>query len=113
MPRELFEAAAVDGANPFDDLPPISFPIVRPIFVMLTVLSVIWDSNVFNQVWFLPLGNGPGDQRGPPRRLAVHRSLRSQQYGLGAAVAVVTVLLLLIVTGYYIRIMVRTGEVQT
>jgi hypothetical protein len=31
---------------------------------------------------------------------------------LGAAVAVITVLLLLIVTGYYIRIMVRTGEVR-
>jgi N,N'-diacetylchitobiose transport system permease protein len=36
----------------------------------------------------------------------------SQQYGLGAAVAVVTVVVLLLVTGYYIRIMVRMGETR-
>lgn len=113
VPRELFEAAAVDGASPWTIFRRISFPIVRPIFVLLTVLSVIWDSNVFNQVWFLTSGRAEVINVVPLGVWQYIEAFSSQQYGLGAAVAVVTVLLLLIVTGYYIRIMVRTGEVQT
>ena len=38
--------------------------------------------------------------------------LKGTQYGLGAAVAVIMILLLVAVTGYYIRLMVRTGQVR-
>ena len=76
------------------------------------MLSVIWDANVFNQVWYLTQGNAQLLNVDPSWRLAVHtRRSRATQYGLGAAVAVIMILLLVAVTGYYIRIMVRTGEV--
>lgn len=56
VPNELMEAAAVDGASPATVFRRITMPIVRPIFILLIVLSVIWDGNVFNQVWFLTGG---------------------------------------------------------
>jgi N,N'-diacetylchitobiose transport system permease protein len=112
VPRDLFEAAAVDGASPSTTFRQVTLPIVRPIFVLLTVLSVIWDANVFNQVWYLTQGNAQLLNVIPLGVWQYIQAFSSQQYGLGAAVAVIMILLLVAVTGYYIRIMVRTGEVR-
>lgn len=112
VPNELFEAAAIDGATPSITFRRVVFPIVRPIFVLLTVLSVIWDGNVFNQVWYLTSGRANVINVIPLGVWQYIEAFSSQQYGLGAAVAVVTVLVLLLVTGYYIRIMVRMGETR-
>jgi N,N'-diacetylchitobiose transport system permease protein len=110
VPHQLVEAAAVDGASPGTVFRRVTMPIVRPIFVLLVVLSVIWDGNVFNQVWFLTGGRAQVINVIPLGVWQYIEAFSSEQYGLGAAVAVVTVLILLAVTGYYIRIMVRTGE---
>jgi N,N'-diacetylchitobiose transport system permease protein len=87
-------------------------PIVRPIFVLMTVLSVIWDANVFNQVWYLTQGNAQLLNVVPLGVWQYIEAFSSTQYGLGAAVAVIMILLLVAVTGYYIRLMVRTGQVR-
>jgi N,N'-diacetylchitobiose transport system permease protein len=110
VPRDLFEAAAVDGASPPTVFRRVTFPIVRPIFVLLTVLSVIWDSNVFSQVWVLTGGRAEVLNVQPLGVWQYIEAFSSQQYGLGAAVAIVTILLLLLATGYYIRRMVRTAQ---
>jgi N,N'-diacetylchitobiose transport system permease protein len=87
-------------------------PIVRPIFVLMTVLSIIWDANVFNQVWYLTQGNAQLLNVVPLGVWQYIEAFSSTQYGLGAAVAVIMILLLVAVTGYYIRLMVRTGQVK-
>ncbi len=112
VPQDVLEAAAIDGAGPSVIFRRVIFPIVRPIFVLLTVLSVIWDGNVFNQVWYLTAGRAQVINVVPLGVWQYIEAFSSQQYGLGAAVAVVTVVLLLVVTGYYMRIMVRTGEAK-
>jgi N,N'-diacetylchitobiose transport system permease protein len=111
VPRDLYEAAAVDGASAATSFRQVTMPIVRPIFVLMSVMSVIWDGNVFNQVWFLTQGNAQLLNVIPLGVWQYIEAFSSNQYGLGAAVAVIMVILLVVVTGYYIRIMVRTGEV--
>ncbi|HTV10910.1 MAG TPA: sugar ABC transporter permease [Acidimicrobiales bacterium] len=113
VPRELFEAAAVDGASPATTFLRVTLPMVRPIFVLLTVLSIIWDANVFNQVWYLTQGNAQLLNVIPLGVWQYIEAFSSNEYGLGAAVAVLMILLLVAVTGYYIRIMVRTGQLRT
>jgi N,N'-diacetylchitobiose transport system permease protein len=112
VPRDLFEAAAIDGASPAVVFRKVTMPIVRPIFVLLIVLSVIWDANVFNQVWYLTQGNAQLLNVIPLGVWQYIEAFSSQQYGLGAATAVIMIFLLVAVTGYYIRIMVRTGEIS-
>lgn len=112
VPRDLHEAAAVDGASPSTIFRQVTFPIVRPIFVLLMVLSIIWDSNVFSQVWVLTGGRAQVLNVQPLGVWQYIEAFSSQQYGLGAAVAIITILLLLVATGYYIRTMVRTGEAE-
>ncbi|HTW10951.1 MAG TPA: sugar ABC transporter permease [Acidimicrobiales bacterium] len=112
VPRDLYEAAAIDGASPAATFRGVTMPIVRPIFVLMTVLSIIWDANVFNQVWYLTEGNAQMLNVIPLGVWQYIEAFSNNEYGLGAAVAVITILLLLAVTGYYIRIMVRTGQVK-
>ena len=53
VPRELVEAASIDGSNAFRIFRDITLPILKPIFVILTSLSVIWNFQVFSQIWII------------------------------------------------------------
>ena len=53
VPRDLVEAAEVDGARPWRVFLDITIPILRPILLILTSLSIIWDFGVFTQPYLL------------------------------------------------------------
>ena len=60
VPAELLEAARVDGASPWRVFWKITYPLLKPIFLVLLLLSVIWDFNVFTQTYILT--GVPGNQ---------------------------------------------------
>jgi N,N'-diacetylchitobiose transport system permease protein len=111
LPRDLVEAASIDGANPWRVFRDMTLPILKPIFLILTSLSIIWDFQVFNQVWLM-LGNHPTPDYYLMSIYAYMQSFGISSYGLGSAIALVMVLLMLCVTVVYIRQMVRLGEVR-
>jgi N,N'-diacetylchitobiose transport system permease protein len=53
VPRELVEAAEIDGAGPVRVFWDVTFPILKPILLILTSLSIIWDFGVFTQPYLL------------------------------------------------------------
>ena len=53
VPRELVEAAEVDGAGSLRVFRDVTFPILKPILLILTSLSIIWDFAVFTQPYLL------------------------------------------------------------
>jgi N,N'-diacetylchitobiose transport system permease protein len=110
VPQELIEAAQIDGARSWNVFREVTLPLLKPIFVILTSLSIIWDFQVFNQIWIML------DQRPSPDYylMSVYsfvESFRLSEYGLGSAIAVVMVLIMFCVTFVYIRQMVKAGEV--
>jgi N,N'-diacetylchitobiose transport system permease protein len=111
VPRELLEAAAIDGAGSVRTFRDITFPIMKPIFVILTSLSIIWDFRVFDQIWIMR-DQRPTTDYYTMSIYAFVDAFRISEYGLGAAIAVVMVLIMSVVTVFYIREMVRVGEVQ-
>jgi N,N'-diacetylchitobiose transport system permease protein len=111
VPKELVEAAALDGAGPGRIFRDITLPILKPIFVILVSLSVIWDFQVFNQVW-IARGGEPSEEYFLMAVYAFVEAFKVQQYGLGSAIAVVMVAIMFGVTFFYIREMVRIGEVK-
>jgi N,N'-diacetylchitobiose transport system permease protein len=111
VPLDLIEAAEVDGARAWDVFRRVTFPLVKPIFVIITSLSIIWDFQVFNQVWIM-LENRPGPEYYLLSVFAFVSSFRVSQYGLGAAISVVMVLLMLSVSFVYVRQMIRISEVE-
>jgi N,N'-diacetylchitobiose transport system permease protein len=111
VPRELVEAASIDGASRSRVFRDITLPLLKPIFIILISLSIIWDFQVFNQVWIMR-GNNPSSDYYLMSIYAFVESFRLSEYGYGAAIAVVMVAIMFLVTFVYVRQMVRIGEVR-
>jgi N,N'-diacetylchitobiose transport system permease protein len=106
VPAELEEAARVDGAGAWQVLRHITFPVLKPIFLILATLSTIWDFKVFTQVWVM-LNQRPSREYFLLGIWSYSESFGVTRYGKGAAIAVVMVLLLLALTFFYVRQMLR------
>jgi N,N'-diacetylchitobiose transport system permease protein len=111
VPGELIEAAQIDGARWWNVFREVTLPLLKPIFVILASLSIIWDFQVFNQIWIM-LDQRPSTDYYLMSVYSFVESFRLSEYGLGSAIAVVMVLIMLIVTFVYIRQMVKAGEVH-
>jgi len=79
--------------------------------VILTSLSIIWDFQVFNQVWIM-LGAQPTQDYYVMSIYSFVKSFQTSQFGLGAAIALVMVASMFVVAFVYIRQMVRMGEAR-
>jgi N,N'-diacetylchitobiose transport system permease protein len=102
IPPELGEAARVDGASSWAVFRSITFPMLRPIYAILLVLSVIWDTKVFPQVWLTTRG-GP-DQSTVMLGVYVYvKGISDSRFGMASAIAVVLTVLLLGLSWFYIR----------
>jgi ABC-type sugar transport system permease subunit len=106
---EYYEAGALDGASAWSMYRAITLPALVPTLLLVTILSVIWDFNVFNQIWLLTKG-GPEDTTLTLGIWTFVKSFVSNAYGQGAAIAVISTLILGALTSYYIRRLVRSGE---
>ncbi|WP_017236266.1 carbohydrate ABC transporter permease [Streptomyces sp. SS] len=111
VPKELEEAARLDGAGAWGVFRFVTLPILKPIIVMLTTLSVIWDMGVFPQVYVMRNGH-PEPEFQLLTTYSFDRAFVVNDYGTGSAIALVTVLLLLGVVAVYMRQMLKIGDVE-
>ena len=109
IPGDYYEAAAIDGAGYLRQLRTVTLPFLRPVLLLVTVLSVIWDFNVFNQIWILTKG-GPDGATTTIAIWSFTKAFASQSYGQGAAIAVFSVVLLAVLVGWWVRRLVVAGE---
>ena len=106
VPAELEEAARVDGAGAWQVFRHITLPVMKPIFLILATLSTIWDFKVFTQIWVL-LNQRPSREYFLLGIWSYSESFGVTRYGKGAAIAVIMVILLMLVTSFYVRQMLR------
>ncbi|HET9610056.1 MAG TPA: sugar ABC transporter permease [Acidimicrobiales bacterium] len=106
---EVMEAAAIDGAGPWQRFRDVTWPALLPIFVVLAALSTLWDLRVFTQVYVLQQAGGIVRETNTLGVYA-YRQGGSGDFGLGAAVAVVMVGITLLLTLVYLRRMFRQEE---
>jgi ABC-type sugar transport system permease subunit len=109
VPAELYEAARVDGASAPGMFWKITYPLLKPIFLVLLLLSVIWDFNVFTQTYILTGGLGNRDEFNLSLYIYDKAFTFPPSYSLGGALALIFTLILLIVTVGYVRASVRQG----
>lgn len=90
IPRELYEAAAIDGASPFQMFWRITLPLLRPTTLFVVILSIIGGYQVFVEPFILYLGgSGPGDG-GLTMALLIYRTaFTSFNFGTAAAMGVI------------------------
>ncbi|MFJ8085712.1 carbohydrate ABC transporter permease [Streptomyces sp. NPDC096205] len=102
VPGELYEAARIDGAGAVRVFRSVTFPLVRPLFMLVLSLEVIWTFKAFVQIWVMTRG-GPGDATTILPVYAVQTALAGQRYDLGSAASMLTVLLMSGVLAFYFR----------
>ncbi|MFJ3232753.1 carbohydrate ABC transporter permease [Streptomyces sp. NPDC086787] len=111
VPAELEEAARLDGAGAWGVFRYVTLPVLKPVVVMLTTLSVIWDMGVFPQVFVMRNGH-PEAEFQLLTTYSYDRAFVVNDYAQGSAIALITVVLLLGVVAVYMRQMLKIGEVE-
>ncbi|MYU23915.1 sugar ABC transporter permease [Streptomyces sp. SID8352] len=109
IPKELYEAASLDGANSWRSFTTVTMPFLRPFLYATTFLEVIWVFKAFVQVYLINNG-GPDRLTEILPVYAYVEGVGNQHYGMGAAIAVLTIAILLGLTAYYLRIVLKQGE---
>jgi N,N'-diacetylchitobiose transport system permease protein len=109
VPRDLLEAASVDGAGSWMKFRDITLPILRPILLILTSLSIIWDFGVFTQPYLLI-----GQSKVTPGNFLMSIYLFEEgyfksDYGRGAAISLLMLVIVGLLSIVYVRRMVRMG----
>ena len=86
IPKDQYEAAAVDGATGWQKFRFITWPSIRNLYLTCTILSMIWTLGDFNSVYLLT-GGGPSDLTHVMATLGI-RYLRLDQVDMAMATIV-------------------------
>jgi N,N'-diacetylchitobiose transport system permease protein len=111
VPRELLEAAQIDGARAGRVFKDVTMPVITPILLILTSLSIIWDFGVFTQPYLLI---GSGQQNPSNYLMSVYLYIvgfGKSEYGIGAAISILMLVIVAAMSVVYVRRMLRLGDV--
>jgi raffinose/stachyose/melibiose transport system permease protein len=101
VPREILEAAQIDGAGPIRRFWSVTRPLLAPAFTINLMLSIIGGIKLFDQVWALT-GGGPGHATDTLSTLIYKDAFTLGEFGYSIALAVVlTVVVAVVSTGQY------------
>src|SRR5690606_9470423 len=110
IPVELHEAAMLDGAGFVDRFRYVSFPALKPILLILTSLSILWDFRVFTQIYVLQRAVSVTRDSNLRGGWSYNVSIGRNRYDSGAAIAIVMVLITVLLTLTYLRAMLRQED---
>jgi multiple sugar transport system permease protein len=99
VPKELYEAAEVDGASKWRAFRAVTIPGVRPATTLVTLLALITGANLFTEPYLLTGGGGPNGKSTSPVLLMYQRGIEQNHPDLASAIGVMLVLGVLLIVG--------------
>jgi multiple sugar transport system permease protein len=99
VPKELYEAAAVDGASKWRSFLSVTVPGVRPATTLVTLLAIITGANLFTEPYLLTNGGGPNGASTSPVLLMYQRGIEQGHPDVAAAIGVLLVIGVLVIAG--------------
>ncbi|MGN6697221.1 MAG: ABC transporter permease [Thermomicrobiales bacterium] len=107
--KDLYEAAAVDGATAWERFLNVTLPGLRYVLLVTALLSTIWTFNSFDIIYLLT-GGGPGGTTRPFVIFAYEKAIQGLQFGPGAAVALLMVPIMAVFIFFLARYMRRSDR---
>lgn len=107
VPRDLYEAAAIDGANGFQTFFKITLPMIKSTILMNTTITIIGAFMVFDEVYVMTSG-GPGNATEVLATLMYETGFRKDNMGYASAMGV----LLFVITFVFSFIELRLYNVK-
>jgi multiple sugar transport system permease protein len=99
IPRELYEAAKVDGAGRIRSFSAVTVPGLRPATLLVVITSVITGANFFTEPYLLTGGGGPDNQSVSPVFLIYRFGIEQNHPGYAAAIGLLLAVGVLIISG--------------
>lgn len=112
VPGEIVEAAEIDGARPWRVFFDVTLPVLRPVLLILTSLSILWDFGVFTQPYLLI---GQAHLHPSNYLMGVYlfeEGYLKSDYGRGAAISLLMLVMVAAMSVVYVRRMVKIGDVD-
>jgi ABC-type sugar transport system permease subunit len=103
IPRDLYEAARVDGANSWVIFKSVTVPLMIPVFILVSILTILGTMQIFDII-IATTGGGPGYHTEVPITRIVSMMIGSSRFGYACAMGVVFGLVLLAVSMIQIRV---------
>jgi multiple sugar transport system permease protein len=110
QPKELHEAAAIDGAGPLRRFRFITLPLLRPLIAVQLLFGVIYAAYQF-AIPTVMFGSNPGPDADLMMTFIVRQSFSNSLYGLGAAASTMLMLAMLLWVAVWYRVFRRDLEV--
>jgi multiple sugar transport system permease protein len=92
IPRELYEAASVDGAGRIRSFLTVTVPGVRPATTLVVILAIITGASIFTEPYLLTSGGGPDNQSVSPVFLIYRYGIEQNHPGYASAIGVLLVI---------------------
>lgn len=102
IPRDLYEAVAVDGAGKIRSFFAITIPQLRPIIISMALLDLIWTSQQFALIW-MTTGGGPMNRTEMLATFTYKLAFANYDFSGAAASAVIILVLSMILAFFYVR----------
>jgi multiple sugar transport system permease protein len=102
IPRELHEAAAIDGAGPWRRFRHVTLPLLRPLIGIQLLFGVVYTAYQFT-IPYIMLGRNPGSDGDLVMTLIMRESFSNNLFGFGAAVSVLLTLGMLVWAAIWYR----------
>jgi multiple sugar transport system permease protein len=99
---DLYEAAAVDGANPVQRFLHVTLPQLRPVIISMAVLDLIWTSQQFALIW-MTTGGGPLHVTEMLSTYTYKQAFSSYEFATASASAVIILLITMVLAFFYVR----------
>lgn len=111
VPQELVEAAEIDGARSWRVFLDVTLPVIMPVILILTSLSILWDFGVFTQPYLL-IGQ-PHITTGNYLMgiYLFEEGYVRADFGRGAAISILMLVIVASLSVVYVRRMIKIGEV--
>ncbi|MGH3007853.1 MAG: carbohydrate ABC transporter permease [Gaiellaceae bacterium] len=111
VPHELVEAARIDGARSWQVFRDVTLPVIQPVILILTTLSILWDFGVFTQVYLLITQAAIVPANYLMSIYIFEKGYVISDYGIGAAISILMLATVVVMSVFYVRKMLRIGEV--
>lgn len=93
VPKELYEAAAIDGAGAWDKFKSITLPLISPTTFFLTIITTINSIQAYDQIQVLTQGGPSGSTR---TILYLYYQTAFENFNIGEATAIAVIILIII-----------------
>lgn len=103
IPKELYEAAMIDGATAWQRFKTVTLPMLVPVLLPAVILGFVWTFNKVDIVWLVSNGGEPADQTHILVSYVYKAAFNLYRYGYAAAASVVIFFILVIFTMLFMR----------